>query len=256
MTASLLVASAFFVVVFSISDLHAENRGSSCVGAAEVAVLSSPIAPWKGAPLRVVFAAEEPLEGELSLIAPDGKETAKSRERHGGPPYFWLAEVASPAAGTWHATLSLERAPTGCSAVTREITVRRNQPHAPRTTRGIVWPLRDAWNRGTENLYSAWVEKLFDAPLDEELSWSALHEVLRDRSRNFLFNHLGLREDQKGLIIRPDCADLPYFLRAYFAFKNGAALRVLEVHARRWRRTTEMPTVVEYSERGAFPHPA
>ena len=81
--------------------------------------------------------------------------------------------------------------------------------------------MRDAWNRGTENLYSAWVEKLFDAPLDEELSWPALHEVLRDRSRNFLFNHLGLREDEKGLIIRPDCADLPYFLRAYFAFKMG-----------------------------------
>ena len=81
--------------------------------------------------------------------------------------------------------------------------------------------MRDAWNRGTENLYSAWVEKLFDAPLDEELSWPALHEVLRDRSRNFLFNHLGLGEDEKGLIIRPDCADLPYFLRAYFAFKMG-----------------------------------
>src|SRR5262249_19318250 len=40
-------------------------------------------------------------------------------------------------------------------------------------------------------------------------------------SRNALFNHLGLREDQMGLIIRPDCADLPYFLRAYFAFKTG-----------------------------------
>jgi hypothetical protein len=32
---------------------------------------------------------------------------------------------------------------------------------------------------------------------------------------------LGLREDQMGLVIRPDCADLPYFLRAYFAFKMG-----------------------------------
>ncbi|MGB2660206.1 MAG: hypothetical protein WBC84_18405, partial [Pseudolabrys sp.] len=46
-------------------------------------------------------------------------------------------------------------------------------------------------------------------------------EVLRDRSRNFLFNHLGLGEDQMGLVIRPDCADLPYFLRAYFSFKMG-----------------------------------
>jgi hypothetical protein len=29
------------------------------------------------------------------------------------------------------------------------------------------------------------------------------------------------REDQKGLIICPDRADLPYFLPAYFAFKMG-----------------------------------
>ena len=28
-------------------------------------------------------------------------------------------------------------------------------------------------------------------------------------------------EDEMNMIIRPDCADLPYFLRAYFAFKMG-----------------------------------
>jgi hypothetical protein len=81
--------------------------------------------------------------------------------------------------------------------------------------------VRNAWDRSTENLYSAWIEKLFDAPLDAAPSWKALHEVLRDRSRNVLFNHLGLREDQIGMYVRPDCADLPYFLRAYFAFKMG-----------------------------------
>jgi hypothetical protein len=36
-----------------------------------------------------------------------------------------------------------------------------------------------------------------------------------------LFNHLGLGEDEMKMILRPDCADLPYFLRAYFAFKMG-----------------------------------
>ncbi len=70
-------------------------------------------------------------------------------------------------------------------------------------------------------MYSAWIEKLFDAPLDAAPSWPALHEVLRDRSRNFLFNYLGLGEDQMGIVLRPDCADLPYFMRAYFAFKMG-----------------------------------
>ena len=85
-------------------------------------------------------------------------------------------------------------------------------------------------------------------------SWKALHEVLRDSSRNVLFNHLGLNEDKMGMVVRPDCADLPYFLRAYFAFKMGLPLRLREVHARRRRRGAEVPGLVEHPERGAAPH--
>ena len=220
-TASLLIAGAFFVFLFSVVDARAQGPIGVCEDATQLAVLPSPIAPWKGAPLRVVFAAEKPLEGELSLIAPDGSVAAKSRERHGGPPYFWFAEVASPAVGTWHAKLARDRAPAECGTITRDIAVRDDEPPRPSATSGGVWPLRNTWNRATENLYSAWIEKLFDAPLDAAPSWPALHEVLRDRSRNILFNHLGLGEDEMGLILRPDCADLPYFLRAYFAFKMG-----------------------------------
>ncbi len=219
-TASLLIASAFFVFLFSAQNAKAEDRGT-CEGASELAVLPSPVTPWKGAPLRVLVTADKPLEGELSLIAPDGSIAAKSRERHGGPPYFWFAEAMSPIAGTWHAKLERDGAPAGCSTITREITVREQEPPRPRATSGSIWPLRNAWDRSTENLYSAWIEKLFDAPLEAAPSWPVLHEVLRDRSRNFLFNHLGLGEDGMGLVMRPDCADLPYFLRSYFAFKMG-----------------------------------
>ena len=220
-TALLLIAGACFVFVSSAADAQAEGLSGTCEDAADLAVLSSPIAPWKGAPLRVIFTAEKPLEGELSLIAPDGSVAAKSRERHGGPPYFWFAEVPSPAAGTWHVTLARDRAPAGCSAITREIAVRDAAPPPPSATPDSVWPVRNTWNRAMENLYSAWIEKLFDAPLEAELSWPALHEVLRDQSRNVLFNYLGLGEDKVGMALRPDCADLVYFLRAYFAFKMG-----------------------------------
>jgi hypothetical protein len=216
-TASLLIAGACFVSL----DARAQGRSGPCDDAAELAVLPSPIAPWKGAPLRVIFAAEKPLEGELSLVAPDGSVAAKSRERFGGPPYYWFAEVAAPGAGTWRVKLARDNAPAECSTITREIAVRADKPPAPSASQGSVWPLRNTWNRANENLYSAWIEKLFDAPLDEAPSWKALHEVLRDRSRNALFNHLGLREDEMRMVIRPDCADLPYFLRAYFAFKMG-----------------------------------
>ena len=214
-TALSLIAGAFFV--FSTTASRAEGNCQD----ADLAVLSSPIAPWRGAPLRVLVTVEKPAEGELSLIAPDGSVAAKSRERHGGPPYFWFAEVASPAGGTWRAQLARDRAPAGCGTVTREIAVSDGAPPRPRATSGSVWPVRNSWNRATENLYSAWIEKLFDAPLDAAPSWKALHEVLRDRSRNLLFNHLGLREDEVAMVLRPDCADLVYFLRAYFAFKMG-----------------------------------
>jgi hypothetical protein len=194
---------------------------ASCEETAQVTILATPVTPWKGAPLRVVLAAEKPIEGELSLVAPDGTAAATSRERHGGPPYFWYAEVAAPAAGKWTAKLAQAGVSGECSTISRDIEVRKAQPPGVGGSKKGVWPLRADWDRANENLYSAWIEKLFDAPLEEAPSWKALHEVLRNPSRNFLFNHLGLKEDEKGLVVQPDCADLPYFLRAYFAFKMG-----------------------------------
>jgi len=220
-TVLFLIAGAFLVYLFSTTNSRAGGSSAPCADAPELAVLPSPIAPWTGAPLRLLVVAEKPLEGELSLIAPDGSVVARSHNQHGGPPYFWYAEIASPTAGMWHATLARNHAPTGCRTTTREIAVRNDKPAPPRATPGSVWPLRNTWNRATEDFYSAWIEKLFDSPLDVELSWPALDKVLRDRSRNFLFDYLNLGEDEMGLILRPDCAKLPYLLRGYFAFKMG-----------------------------------
>lgn len=217
--ASPLIACALVCLPVLPARAGAEEAPSAC-DEFGLAFLASPIAPWQGAPLRVIFATEKPLAGELVLIAPKGKVAAQSSDRQGGPPYFWYAEIASPEAGTWQAKLTREGAAPECREVIREIVVERKQPRSPRAGKG-VWPLRGQWNRETENLYSAWIEKLFDAPLDQELTWKAMDGVLHDRSRNALFDHLGLREDQKGTIIQPDCADVPYFLRAYFAFKLG-----------------------------------
>ncbi len=221
MTGSLLVAAPLVTAVFSATDSRAQGAPAGCDDAADLAFLPAPVSPWTGMPLRVVFAAEKLSDGELSLIAPDGRVAVRSKVRHGGPPYFWLAEVASPAAGTWRATLTRSGVSAGCGTVTRDIAVRADRPQPPSSAAGGIWPVRNTWNRATENLFSAWLEKLFDDPLDAAPSWPALHEVLRDRSRNILFNYLGLGEDEMKMVLRPDCADLPYFLRAYFAFKIG-----------------------------------
>ncbi len=208
---------------FAASEARAQDvRKGACEATGEVAVLASPITPWKGAPLRVLLSTEKPLTGELTLTGPDGKVAVRSGTRFGGPPYFWSAEVAAPSPGVWTARLTQEAsAGSDCPALTQEITVQRKAGARLSASKTSVWPIRASWDRANENLYSAWIEKLFDAPLDEAPSWKALHEVLRDPGRNVLFNHLNLSEDQKGHVVRPDCADLPYFLRAYFAFKMG-----------------------------------
>ena len=214
-------AAATALFLCAIVDSPAEAASGVCAEAAELLVLPSPHAPWKGAPLRVMLVTEKPLEGVLSLIAPDGRVAAKSPDRHGGAPYSWFAEVAEPAVGTWHATLALDHATAECSTITRDITVSAHKPAPPPTSSGSFWQVRGSWNSTTETLYSAWIEKLFDAPPEQALSWKAWHEVLRDRSRNFLFNYLGRGEDDAKSGLRPDCADFAYFLRAYFAYKMG-----------------------------------
>src|ERR1700692_3793977 len=151
------IAGAFFVPLFSATDSRAQNPSGNCEeGAAEIAVLSAPMAPWKGMPLRVVFTAEKPLDGELSLTGPDGRVMAKSRDRQSGPPYFWFAAV-----GTWRAAL----AAAGCGTITRDIAVRDAPAPPPGATPGAVWPVRASWNRATENLDLSWIQKLFHATL-------------------------------------------------------------------------------------------
>jgi len=216
-----LIAGVFLVLLLPVASARAESSSGNCEQAAGIAVLPSPLAPWKGAPLRILIAAEEPLDGELSLIAPDGSVAARSTASEGGPPYYWFAEVAAPAAGTWRATLSVAGAPAPCGTITRTIAVSATKPPGLAERPGSLWPIRASWNRETENLFSAWIAKLFDGPLDQELSWKTWVQVLQDRSRNMLFGYLGLNEDNLLKATRPDCADFVYFLRAYFAFKMG-----------------------------------
>ncbi len=125
------IAGAFFAFPFSPDAARAGDYSGHCEGVAQVSVLSSPLAPWKGVPLRVIFAAEKPFEGELSLIGPNGNVAVQSHERHGGPPYFWLAEVPSPAEGSWQLKLVRDDDPAECKTIIRKIEVQGREPARP-----------------------------------------------------------------------------------------------------------------------------
>lgn len=188
-----------------------------CEDGAAVHLFATPASPWSGAALRVLATSDRPLEGELRI---EGEASEKSDARHGGPPYFWIAEVSSPKAGAYTATFVQRACDEGRGATATQITVTARAPAPAAPPKQGVWPARGSWSRALENVYSAWIETLFDAPDGEMPSWPALHEVLRDPKRNLLFDHLGAGEDSANApVVRPDCADLPYFLRAYFAYK-------------------------------------
>jgi hypothetical protein len=156
--------------------------------------------------VRVLAAFEaDAAKVRLSLRGPAGALEPVKTKRGGGPPFWVSAEFRAAPAGRYAIVLGegrdeVEVDPAGSASVA------------------------NGWSRAAEDLYSAWIEALF-ADADERSSWKALHEVTRDRERNLLHDHLGLGEDEasgpNSLEMTPDCADNPYFLRAYFAWKLG-----------------------------------
>ncbi len=187
-----------------------------------VGILVTPARPAAGEPVTIVVAT---LADERSLavrIDGDGPPTVRVSAQ-GGVPATTLATIDAPRAGAW--TIVVGRDGKGSACAKLEVAARKPAAR-PRPAAGDrIWPISRRWNAGEEALYSSWVRALFHAPRGEELARKALHEVTSDRARNLLYDHLGWNEDaadtKVGLHLRPDCADAPYFLRAYFAWKRG-----------------------------------
>lgn len=204
-----------------------------CASAPGAFLFVSPAMPAAGKPMHVIAVSDQPLEAELAVaLDRDGGLRASSHEsppRQGGPPYFWHTTL-TPKVGDYQATLSQPGCAPGEGATELRVRATAHGGWAPRPPKNGVWPTRQLWSRNLENVYSAWIEALFDAPENEQPSWNALHEILRDPQRNFLYDYLGADEDsgKDAPSLRPDCADLPYFLRAYFAWKLRLPFGVAE----------------------------
>jgi hypothetical protein len=166
----------------------------------------SPAAPRPGQPLRVLAAFEaDAAKVRILLRAPSGETKPLASRRGGGPPYWVAAEFGAAPPGPYDVVLAEGRDEIAAGPA------------------GRLDPA-EGWRWAADNLYAAWIEALF-AESDERSSWPALHEVTRDRGRNLLHDRLGLGEDEapgpNALEMTPDCADNPYFLRSYFAWKLG-----------------------------------
>jgi hypothetical protein len=200
------------------------SLGGACSDAGTVALHFSPAEPAPDHTLSVIAVASDgaPLDG---LVAIDGASAPRALEveRRDGPPPSAFASLGSAAIGKVRVVAVRSGAAVACADV--EVSDRGKPSRFSKERQ--PWTVRRAWDRRTEDLYSAWVERLFDAKIDEAPSYGALHELTRDPAKNFLFDYLALGEDApspEGLRLDPDCADLPYYLRAYFSWKLGLPL--------------------------------
>lgn len=189
----------------------------ACPNDPAVFTVTTPRRPNAQQPLGL-FATSSEQVGPLTMrfVAPDGTVHVPEVETWGATPYHWYAQLPdAPQVGTWTLWVGDDARVADCQQVT--VTARRPEEGS---SDGPVWENRNRWNEDIENLYAGFVERLFAYPLDEDLTWTSLHELVRNADRNLLYDYYGLGEDER-IDMTPDCADLPYMLRAYFAWKVG-----------------------------------
>jgi hypothetical protein len=179
---------------------------SECRQGESVRIWTAPLRPMPGAPLEIIAVATDGPMDQVLITDPSGRRSSLRTVGAGGPPWSLYGTQFRPVAGSYR----LETMRGDRVAACTEISVGGSPGD-----RG-----KGEWDLTMEALYSAWIEHLFEAPPEQSLSFDSLGPVLRDPARNLLFNYLGQGEDHQ-LPVAPDCADLPYILRAYFAWKLG-----------------------------------
>lgn len=191
--------------------------GGAQPGGKEVVVFISPLdlSPMTGFRAVVLLEEEIPVEKLRITIHRKGTEKAELelKKKGGGPPFWswWEGRTSGP--GSYTLEVRFNRRLIHSSQV--EVNAGGSRVRGLSST---FWKIEDSWDWEWENLYSAWLEALF-LEAEEKDSWPNLNSVFNQPDRNFLINHLGLDEDSR-LSLEPDCADNPFFLRAYFSWKN------------------------------------
>jgi len=188
----------------SISTALAEDF--SCEETGDTHIWISPLNPKADEPVKIMAVSTDSPSTELALIDSQGQHKPVQFHRRGGPPWSMVATLEEINDGDYRLVASRDGKLAACHPLSIGESGAQERPKT--------------WGLATEAFYSAWIEELFGAPTEENLSFPSLEPVLRNSERNFLHNHLGLNED-KSLPLTPDCADLPYTLRTYFAWKVG-----------------------------------
>lgn len=180
-------------------------------------VLFSPRNPAEGDLVRVIVTGNKTvLKAKIKISNLLGEIKSSGSVKSDSRPFWRIDEFIAGKEGDYNVSVETKSGIENFS-----FSVSNN---AVKVSSNSVWKTENSWDYKFESLYSAWISALFYG-VDERSSWGALHEITQNAERNFLYNHLSLDEDNaEGKIkvqMEPDCADNPYFLRAYFAWKLG-----------------------------------
>ena len=183
-----------------------------------------PHRPVRGKPVRVVALSFRRADLQRLQLTLDGAPLEVRVERRPATaPYALVARLRPRRAGSLAVRVSGTEGPHATTACAERRVAWRPNPPPTWTRYPEVWPVKRRWDRFTEALFSAWVARLFHVSSGGMGGWRPLHQVTRDSRRNWLHNALGWAEDaaegKARVVLMPDCGDLPYFLRAYFAWK-------------------------------------
>jgi len=182
------------------------------------ALLVLPRTPASGENFRIVTTGGRNIrKAKLMVSGPSGMLQSRNSKTGDELPCWRIDDFDGNKAGKYQVTLVVDG---------KEVCHQNFEISKPEgmPAQGVVWKATRGWDSATETIYSAWINALFGG-CGEQTSWPALHEVTRDKNRNFLYNYLSLGEDnpdsKNTVIMEPDCADNPFFLRAYFSWKLG-----------------------------------
>jgi hypothetical protein len=178
-------------------------------------LLVSPENPRPGQIFRVMVTGGKDIrKAEIKVTSPSGAIKSEKTRSGDGLPYWQIVEFKAGSEGKYHVSIDGNGA-----SLDFHVTAKPSQPLS-----NAVWNTKQGWDSKTEALYSAWINALFQDS-NESASWKALNETTENRENNFLYNHLSLGEDDSSgkikVLMEPDCADNPFYLRAYFSWKLG-----------------------------------
>jgi hypothetical protein len=185
---------------------------------AVTALMVLPKNPTPGQPFRILAIGGKNLrKGQIIISGPSGNLESLKNINGEEMPYWRLDDFDGSAAGKYKVEIVEDKK----VILSRDFII---SPAADAQPTGQIWKTLRGWDNSMEAIYSAWINALFH-DCDEHSSWSALNEVTQNKDQNFLFDYLSLGEDDAGgknkVIMQPDCADNPFCLRAYFAWKLG-----------------------------------